>query len=212
MTASWGLGVVLDAVGEKKKHCPPLFIVNVYYYYYYILRSIYIIIIFRGVDSASFFLQVPGLPDQTKHEAVEGLAVAAVAATWTQQVDLEKLAAASRTRKNAHAVMIGTQPSAALKAVQVQTAKLCTEPEPRNEHVYKLVAVVTERLQQLGGINSGRSSDGLRVNLAAEDMVDAVALAMSSDFTGRGIGEKPTTKVDLGEASASMHQLVVGVE
>ena len=86
VTASWALGVVLDAV--------------------------------------------PDLPAQTRRGAVEGLAIAAVAAAWIQQTDLQTVGAQQTV----------TTPAAALVAVRAQVAKLCAEPEPRNEHVYKLVA------------------------------------------------------------------------
>ena len=63
-------------------------------------------------------------------------------------------------------------------------------------------AIAVEQLEQID------SADGSTPSTTAVDLRDAVLLAVSSDFSGRGIGEKPTVKVDLGGAPASMHQLV----
>ena len=132
------------------------------------------------------------LPEQTKREAVGALAVAIAAAMWIQGVkDSDVL----------HQQKVA-DPVAALTVARERIASLNTENEPRNEHVYKLVAIAVDRLEQLAQQNSSLN------NAITADLVDAISIVTSGDFTGRGIGERPTSKVDLGKASAAMHQLV----
>ena len=132
------------------------------------------------------------LPEQTKREAVCALAVTIAAAMWIQGVkDSDVL----------HQQKVA-DPVAALTVAREHIASLNTENEPRNEHVYKLVAIVADRLEQLA------QQRPLLNNAITADLVDAISIVTSGNFTGRGIGERPTSKVDLGKASAAMHQLV----
>ena len=134
------------------------------------------------------------LPAHARAEAVQALAIAAAAAAWIQGVKACNVA----PRQGA------AGPRVALAAAQVAIAALNAEREPRNEHVYKLVAVAAEKLRELA-----EEPPAGEVDEVSSDWADAIAMVMSGDFSGRGIGEKPTAKADLGDASASMHQVAV---
>ena len=142
------------------------------------------------------------LPRQARQAAVQALAVATTAAAWTQGVEQADVAPQEGA--------VG--PREALASAQAAIAALNAEGEPRNEHVYKLVAVAEERLRQLADQQDQQQDGDERARpppcAVCADWAAAIAMVVTvKDFSGRGTGEKPTAKVDLGDASSTMHQV-----
>eukprot|EP00747_Dinoflagellata_sp_TGD_P108409 gnl/TRDRNA2_/TRDRNA2_170399_c1_seq1.p1 gnl/TRDRNA2_/TRDRNA2_170399_c1~~gnl/TRDRNA2_/TRDRNA2_170399_c1_seq1.p1 ORF type:complete len:156 (+),score=28.38 gnl/TRDRNA2_/TRDRNA2_170399_c1_seq1:149-616(+) len=142
--------------------------------------------------------------------ALEALRIAAVAAGWIQgnQKVHDQQWEEDWQRLHGHDELF--EGWRATEYMRSQVARLNAEDEPRNEHVYKLVAVADERLQELAAEYDAaqcKSFQKQRMRSMMVDLCSAVALCMSCEFSGRGIGERPTAKTNLGDAPARMHQL-----
>lgn len=163
------------------------------------------------------FDSFPSLPDKIRMDASNALKLALVATDWIQGCQSMTFSENQQWSKRWEKIM-GKENFSTEKAYQWMKGRidiLLNEDSalPRNEHVYKCAAMCNIKLCRM--IESQSKLTVPLKEVEYQQMVDlcaAVDLCMKCDFTGRGIGEKPTKTVNISKEQFRMNQLVLGEE